>query len=170
MRIVKVLLLLVIVGSTAVTGFTLTKVIGVQRSMGESQTALLAGVDRQNTSIVDISGSFKPTEEMVGKTKEMLGDLKELTGVVSEMNGLVANANKLQGTTAIRLDESNGGMAGLRQALESAGPPLTLVGSRTAVTLDFVTKTVAALRSMAAGLSGTNSSAADIANMLEGKY
>src|SRR5450759_4646051 len=96
MKAVKVFLVLVIAGSLSLTGFTLVKVIGVQRTIGQKQKALVKGVELQNSSIVEICGAFKPTEEMVGKTEKMLTDLTALSSVVVDMNGLVAEANELQ--------------------------------------------------------------------------
>jgi hypothetical protein len=170
MKAVKGLLLLVIAGSLALTGFTLTKVIGVQRTICQKQASLLKGVERQNDSIVDISGAFKPTEEMVGKTEKMLSDLTSLTSVVQDMNGLVAQANSLQATTDGLLKASNDKIGGLTAAAGAAKAPLDEVRARTAVTQEFINKTVAALQRMAGGLASTNGSAADIANMMEGKF
>lgn len=170
MKAVKVFLVLVIAGSLSLTGFTLVKVIGVQRTIGQKQKALVKGVELQNSSIVEICGAFKPTEEMVGKTEKMLTDLTALSSVVVDMNGLVAEANELQGTTNGLLQASNEKMGGLTAAAGAAKAPLDKVRSYTGVTREFINRTVAALQRMAGGLSSTNSSAAGIANMMEGKF
>jgi len=169
-KFVKGLLLIVIIASVAMTGLTLYKVIGVQRTIGQKQAALVGKVDRQNKSIVEISGAFKATEEMVGKTKGMLKDLKSLTSVVSDMNGLVSKANELQVTTNKYLADSNGRMGGLQGAAAAAQAPLEKVRALTTVTLGFINQTVSALSNMAGGLASTNAAAADMANMMEGKY
>lgn len=170
MKFVKAVLSLVIAGSLAVTGFGLVKVIDVQRGLGAKQADLVEGVKRQNDSIKDISKSFKPTEEMVGKTEKMLVDLKSLSGVIDDMNRIVARANALQGVTGQRLDLSNNAIGGLESAVAGAGGPLGMVASRTSRTLAFINRTVDALSRMAGGLGATNACAADIANMMEGKY
>lgn len=170
MKVVKAILLLVIIGSLGVTGVGLVKVIDVQRNMGEKQAGLVEDVKRQNDSIKDISKSFKPTEEMVGKTERMLTDLKELSGVIDDMNSLVAQANSLQGVTGQRLDLSNNAINGLQTAVAGAGGPLGMVAERTAKTLSYINATVDALSRMAGGLAATNGSAAQIANMMEGKF
>ncbi|MBU1672331.1 MAG: hypothetical protein KKF41_10425 [Actinobacteria bacterium] len=170
MKFAKAFFLLVILGSTAVTGVTLVKVIGVQREIGAKQAGLLKGLERQNGSIVEICGAFKPTEEMVGKTRSMLADLRQLAGVVRDMNGLVGKATDLQGKTAGLLDASNGVIGGLCTAVGAASAPLTAVGEKTSRTLVLINRTVAALSSMAGAMGSTNSCAADIANFMEGGY
>ncbi len=170
MKAVKLFLYLVIAGSLVVTGLSLVKVIEVQGKMGKKQAALLEGVEEQNSSIEDITGAFTPTEEMTGKTRKMLEDLKSLVTVVEQMNVLVDNANALQGITAEYLDRSNAGITGLKGAVADAKGPLSVVAERTSVTLSFINRTVGALGAMAGGLASTNGAAADIANMMQGRY
>lgn len=170
MRVVRVFLVMVIAAGIAASGVSLLKVIGVQRQIGEKQAALVGKVERQNDSIVNITGAFKSTEEMVAKTSSMLKDLKSLTSVVSDMNGLVARANALQVTTNNLLKESNDRIGGLKTAASSASGPLFKVRELTAVTLEFINRTVASLSQMSGGLGSTNQSAADMANMMEGHY
>ncbi|RJP34889.1 MAG: hypothetical protein C4536_01760 [Actinobacteria bacterium] len=170
MKVFKILMALVIGGSLAITGVSLVKVIGVQRVMGEKQVALLAEVERQNDSVEAILPAFQPTEEMVGKTEAMLADLQSLVGVVSEMNGLVQDANALQATTAMLLDVNNLSIKGLSFGVSAASDPLARVGERTGLTLQYINQTLAALQDMAAGLQLSNSYAADLANMMEGKF
>ncbi|MDD3719673.1 MAG: hypothetical protein PHP28_13550 [Actinomycetota bacterium] len=170
MKVIKVLLALVIAGSLAVTGVSLVKVIGVQRVMGEKQEALLGEVERQDEAVEAIIPAFQPTEEMVGKTEAMLADLQALAAVVSEMNGLVQAANGLQATTAGLLDMNNTSITRLAAGVSAADLPLAGVGERTALTLGYITQTLSALQDMAAGLRLSNSYAADLANMMEGKF
>jgi len=170
MKVIRILMALVIAASLAVTGVSLVKVIGVQRAMGEKQEALLVDVERQNDSVEAILPAFQPTEEMVGKTRAMLADLESLTGVVAEMNGLVQEANTLQAATARLLDVNNLSIKGLSYGVAAARDPLTRVGDRTALTLQYINQTLAALQEMAGGLRLSNSYASDLADMMEGKF
>jgi hypothetical protein len=169
-KAVKLLLILAIAVGMGATGLSLVKVIDVQRDIGLKQAALVEKVERQNDSIVNISGAFKSTEEMVAKTSRMLADLKSLTSVVSDMNGLVSRANGLQVATDRLLGESNDRIGGLRTAASSVQEPLQRVRSLTAVTLDFINRTVSSLSAMAGQLASTNQSAAGMADMMEGNY
>lgn len=170
MKVIKILLALVIAASLAVTGVSLVKVIGVQRVMGEKQEALLGEVERQAAAVEAILPAFKPTEEMVAKTEAMLSDLRTLASVVTEMNGLVRAANDLQATTAELLDMNNLSITYLASGVAAARQPLAGVGERTALTLQYINQTLAALQDMAAGLRLSNSYASDLANMMEGKF
>jgi hypothetical protein len=170
MKVVKVLMGLVIAVSLTVTGVSLVKVIGVQYAMGAKQQELLGEVERQNDSVASILPAFKPTEEMVGKTGAMLADLESLAGVVSEMNGLVQEANTQQAFTATLLDMNNMAIRGLSVGVSAAQYPLAGVGERTALTLQYINRTLAELQNMAAGLRLSNSYASDLANMMEGKF
>ncbi|MDI6831709.1 MAG: hypothetical protein QME88_10285 [Actinomycetota bacterium] len=170
MKAIRILMALVIGGSLAATGVSLVKVIGVQRVMGEKQGTLLEEVRRQDSSIEAMLPAFQPTEEMVAKTGAMLEDLRDLASVVTDMNGLVRGANDLQAETASLLDRNNQAVVGLSVKIVAAANPLAKVGERTGLTLQYINQTLAALWTMARGLSLSNTYAADLANMMEGKF
>lgn len=170
LRLMKILLGLVITVSMVLTGGTLLKVIGVQREMGEKQAGLVEEVRAQEKGVRDIIPAFKPTEEMVEKTEAMLADLQALVEVVSGMNDLVRTANELQGTTADLLDRNNRGVGSLGFRIAASRSPLAEVGSKTALTLQYINRTLAALEEMVDGLRASNACASDIADMMEGKY
>ncbi|WP_287152911.1 hypothetical protein [Candidatus Solincola tengchongensis] len=170
MKALKFLLGLTVAISLAATGGMLLKVIGVQRGMGEKQTGLLDEVRAQERGVRDILPAFRPTEEMAEKTEAMLADLQALVEVVSEMNDLVRKANELQGTTADLLDRNNLGVGFLGFRIASSKSPLAEVGGKTAITLQYINRTLAALQDMVNGLRASNACASDIADMMEGKY
>lgn len=170
MKAIKFLLGMVVAVSLTVTGGTLLKVIGVQRGMGEKQAGLLEAVRAQEQGVREILPAFKPTEEMTEKTEAMLADLQALVEVVSGMNDLVQMANELQGTTANLLDRNNMGVGSLAFRIASSRSPLTEVGSKTAITLQYISRTLAALQDMVDGLRASNACASDIADMMEGRY
>jgi len=169
-RGIKVILVATMVVGLAITGGTLLKVIGVQRSMGEKQAGLLEEVKRQEQGVRDILPAFGPTEEMAEKTEAMLADLETLVEVISSMNSLVQEANELQGTTAELLDRNNQGVGSLTFRIASSRSPLDEVAVKTALTLDYMQRTLSALREMVNGLRASNACASDIADMMEGKY
>ncbi|MDI6874356.1 MAG: hypothetical protein QME89_10045 [Actinomycetota bacterium] len=170
LKAIRFLLGLVTVVSLIITGGTLLKVIGVQKGMGEKQAGLLEEVRAQERGVRDIIPAFKPTEEMVEKTEAMLADLQALVEVVSGMNDLVRTANELQGTTADLLDRNNLGVGSLGFRIAASKSPLAEVGGKTALTLQYINRTLAALEEMVDGLRASNACASDIADMMEGKY
>lgn len=167
---IKSLLVLMTAAGLLVTGGTLLKVIGVQRGMGEKQAGLLDEVLAQEKGVKEILPSFKPTEEMVGKTEAMLTDLRALVEVVKGMNESVRSANQLQEATAALLDQNNQGIVPLGFHIAASKLPLGEVSEKTALTLQYIQRTLAALQEMIRGLVASNAYASDIADMMEGKY